>query len=180
MRYLNYNIAENKKVDVGKFAILSVAFVVVSLLFFLLAGNSLWKNRQDRQKDIQELGDIRAKLQEIQQKSQNYNEEIEAIQSQWKRQVRFANTLVDKKMFSMVERLDLLESVLPVGVSLNRLNLGNDKKSRITIAVIAQTFPKLVEAYKSFARYNLSVKNEVEAEGNYRANMTIFMKNEKN
>lgn len=179
MKNLNYNIAENKKVDMGKFAMLSGVFIVVSLLFFLLAGNTLWKNRQERRKDLQELGQIKDKLDQIQQKSQEYNRDIAEIQTQWKKQVRFANTLVEKKTFSLVERLDILENSLPAGVNLQRLTLGSGNKSHIQITVIAQTFSKLVEAYKSFARYNLNVKNEVEAEGSYRANMTIFIENEK-
>jgi hypothetical protein len=179
MKNLNYNIAENKKVDVGKFAAMCTAFIVVSLLFFLLAGNSLWKNRQDRQKDIQELGDIKTKLQDINQKSQEYNREIEEIQLQWKRQVRFANSLVERKTYSMIEKLNILEGSLPAGVNISRLNLGSETKSSVTITVMAQTFQKLVEAYKNFARYNLNVKNENMVEGIYRANMTIFIKNEK-
>ena len=179
MRNLNYNIAENKKVDVGKFSLIAAAFIVVSLLFFLLAGNSLWKNRQHRQKDIQELSQINEKLEEIQRKSQDYNREISEIQTEWKSQVRFANSLVEKKTFSFVERLNILEDSLPAGVFISRLSLGSESKSKIQITVMTQTFQKLVETYKNFAQFNLNVKNEVEAEGNYRANMTIFIKNEK-
>ncbi len=179
MKILNYNIAENKKVDTKKFIILSSVFIVVSFLFCLIAGNNIWTNRQDRKKDVQELRDIKDKFQEIQRKSQKYKQEIQEVQAQWKKQVRFANFLVEMKAFSMIERLNLLEDALPAGANLSRLSLGNEKKSKITITVMAQTFPKLVETYKNFARYNLNVKNEIEAEGMYRANMTIFINNEK-
>ena len=173
MKKLKYNIAENRKVDGLKFFIFSAAILLISLVFILTAMINLSKNQQIRQKDLKELDLLEQKLKEISEKSGEYEQKIKEVKSEWNSRVSLANSLIGRKKFSFIKHLDSLEKALPAGVFITNVSTSFDAKGRVSINIMSDSFPKLIEAYKSFSKFDLQVSNEAEVKGLYRANLTL-------
>ncbi len=180
MKKIRYNIAKNKKIDSFKFTLFSVGVVIISILFFVFGIKNLSHNTKKRQKDLTELRQFKSRLDDISNKSEEYNRKINEIRSKWNKQVVFSNLLISKKSFSFLNKLNVLEDLLPEGVSINEINISNDSKSIVQMTIVAHPFSKSIDVFKRFSMYNLNIKDEKEIDGTYRANLTLKIKDEKN
>jgi hypothetical protein len=179
MKTLKFNIAENKRVDGLKFLLFSAVVLVISLIFIFGGMQNLLGGRQTRQKDLKELDRLKGKLEEISVKSREYEQTIKEIKSEWDKRVKLANSLIARKKFSYIKILTRLEESLPAGVYITRFSCSSENKGKVSITIMSDSFPRLIEAYKSFAKFNLEVSNETEVKGLYRANMLLKMDKQK-
>ena len=90
----------------------------------------------------------------------------------------FTNRLIDSNTFSIVTKLDILEEMLPVGLSIQSLQMKNNKRSEVVLKIHAHSFPKLVDLYRQLNRFDMKIKNESEVDGAYQANLTVEIPDE--
>ena len=180
MKKIRYNIAKNKKIDSFKFSLFFTGIIIISILFFVFGIKNLSHNTKKRQKNLTELRQLKSRLDDISNKSEVYNRKIDAIKSKWNKQVAFSNLLITKKSFSFLNKLNVLENLLPEGVYINEVKISNDSKSIVQMTIVAQPFSKSIDVFKRFSMYNLNIKDEKEIDGTYRANLTIKINDEKN
>ncbi|UCH96892.1 MAG: hypothetical protein JSV88_08585 [Candidatus Aminicenantes bacterium] len=173
MMKIRYNIANNKKIKYLRFILFSGILLVLSLGFLILGVTNLSTTSKRFRDKKEELRTYEEKLKETTQKNKEYKEQISAIKRKWGKQRKFANSLIDGKLFSYLEKLDKLEELLPAGVFISRLTLNAESGDRVQFTIAAISSAKLMEAYRAFLEYNLSIQKESLVEGLYRANLQI-------
>lgn len=170
---IRYNIADSRKIDYPRFILLSCILVAISIGFLLVGAIKLSataKQFQDKKKELRACQDQKN---EKNQKNLENKKEIENIKTRWKQQRNFANGMIDRKMFPFLERLNKLEELLPAGVYISKLELDSGDKTKVQFHIAAISSAKLLEAYKTFLKYNLVISNETQSEGLYRASLQV-------
>ena len=170
---IRYNIANNKKMDFLRFILISAALAVVALGLLFVGVLNLSTNAKRFQHKKEELRIYVEKLQTMTRKNKEHKAEIENIKKKWRKERKFANGMIDNKIFPFLEQLGQLEEVLPAGVYINKLTLSATSGNRIQFTIAAISFAKLAEAYKVFLKYNMSIQKQTQAEGLYTANLLI-------
>ena len=170
---IRYNIANKKKINYLRFILISAALVVFSLGFILVGTINLSSTTKRFQDKKEELKTYEEKLQEKSKKNKEYTAELDNIKKKWRKERKFANDLIDSKIFPFLEQLGQLEEVLPAGVYISKLTLNTVSGPRVQFSIAAISSAKLAEAYKVFDKYDMSIKKESKAEGLYKANLLI-------
>lgn len=176
MRRINYNIAENKKIDNLKFAFYSGIAAVISLVFLTMGIINLWSiDQKERQRKEQAIQD-RLEIEKLTQENTRREENVAKRKIEWKAQVDFANWLINEKQFSVIEKLELLEKNLPEGAFFTQVNLDMENPSLLRIGIAADSLPRLIETCNNFAAYQPEIQNEKEDEGLLNANLVLHFK----
>jgi hypothetical protein len=166
MKKIRYNIAGEKKLHTRKIFLLSSLLFLLSLACIAAGFWRLSAGTRQQRDEVDELNILRDKSSEVRKK--------------WGKKISFANALIDQKKFSMVEKLNLLEDLIPEGVFLNNLSMANAPKAGIQIGCLSGSFKKLMVLYKNLSGYGLSIKKEsVLKDGMVRADLAVKIKNEK-
>lgn len=180
MRKIRYNIASEKKIRHRRVILISSILVILSLgcvaagIWRLSAENRL------HQDEIEELKILRGKFSDVREMIADYRSRIEQIKKKWGPKINFSNGLIDRKSFSMTEKLDLLEDLIPEGVFLNHLRLVNEPKAEIQLGCVSDSFKNLLVFYKNLSGYGMTIKREsVLKDGLYRADLMIKIADEK-
>ncbi len=117
--------------------------------------------------------------------------EISRLQTQERRQkiaawkkalsgeLAFANSLIRRKSFSFVARLDFLEKVMGPGMRVRSLSIDNDAKFRVALTVSALAQNQLMALYKKLLPYELAIGHENQSRESYTANLSFRMEDEK-
>jgi hypothetical protein len=174
---ISYNIAENKKIDVLKFSLVSLILIMISVIL-IVTGVVSWSTTALRFKT--DKAQLRAYEVEIEQKKTegiNFDKNIKNIKARWNKKIAFSNTLVKGKLFPYLDQLGKLELLLPGGAYITRISLSPQKGSKIVFTMAAISQQKLMEAYSKFLRnYNLKINSEAPKDGVYYANCEIELK----
>ncbi len=165
MLNIKYNIATNKKVDYKKLAISSSAILVVSLIFVYFSIGKLWSSDSKVQEKERRLRESESRIVALNQELREYRKGIKIIKSKWQRKVNFANSLIKGKKIALVNRLDILEKLLPEGVFILYVKLDVKSKAMVQIKIAANSLPRLMDAYDNFSAYQPIIKEETEGEG---------------
>lgn len=176
MRKIRYNIAENKKIDAGKFAFYSGIVLLISILFVMWGIGNLWSLDKREQEQIEKQKEDRLRVERLEEKTTQYEEQIRTAQSRWKKEVAFSNILINGKQFSVIQRLNILEKHLPEGVMITYVGVDYRKPATLHLQVAATSLEKLVESYKSFSGFSAQVKDEKEDQGMFTAAVVLTMK----
>jgi hypothetical protein len=170
---IRYNIAKNKKINYLRFFLLTGILLVISIGFIVVGVNALatsaqqFRNKKNELRICQEAKQAKSKTNKAQQK------EIEKIKKKWRGKRQFANQMVNNKTFPFLEKLDKIEELLPGGVFIKDITLSTKSGANITFNMAAISSTKLLEAYKVFSDYNLTISKEDLRDGLYNATMKI-------
>lgn len=176
MRRINYNIAENKKIDNLKLTFYSGIVAVISLVFLTLGIINLWSiDQKERLRKEQAIQD-RLELEKLTQENTRREENVAKRKIEWKAQVDFANWLINEKQFSLIEKLELLEKNLPEGAFFTQVNLDMENPSLLRISIAADSLPRLIETCNNFSAYQPEIQDEKEDEGLLNANLVLHLK----
>jgi hypothetical protein len=175
---IRYNIADNRKIDYGKFILISIALLALSFLFVILGTNQLSSTAQEFQAEKEELQAFKDKIDDLNKKEVEQKQEITRIQKKWGKKQQFINTLIDDKLFPYIDKLDQLEKLLPAGVFIINVSLSTKEKNNVALHIRAISSQKLLQAYKVFLKYGLVINRETEKKGMYDASIRIQLKNE--
>lgn len=165
MNKIKYNISKDKRINYNQFALYCLVLVVVSALFLIIGINNLSVKDKKLQEEKEQQEMYRTKMDEMKEKTGNYNREIKILSRKWRGQVRFSNSLIANKTVNIIGKLDLIEELLPVGVYINSVLLRADAGSRIIVTVVADSFNNLFEVYKNFSKYDPIIEKETVDEG---------------
>ncbi|NIM13555.1 MAG: hypothetical protein GTO45_15690 [Candidatus Aminicenantes bacterium] len=177
---IRYNIADNRKVDYLKFSLTALIILMISalLIFVGVVNLSTTGMRFKNEKALLRASKARSDQKEKQKK--NYENNIKQIKRQWNKRIKFANTLIDRKLFPFLERLDQLEELLPGGAFITKINLGVEAGSTVKVNIAAVSANKLTEAYKAFLdNDDITIQKEEEKEGLHRASLVIKLQKKK-
>jgi hypothetical protein len=175
---LKYNVAPEQQIDAGKLARRIAPLVILAVIFVGAGWNILAHKSDEKQDKLNELSQVRQRLEVMERDDAETSRLITGLKKKWKREVAFANRLIDSKVFSIVSKLDILETIMPAGLSIQSLKIKNSGRSELGLKIQARSFPKLVELYRHLQQYNLNIKNESEAAGLYQANLTVEIPDE--
>ena len=170
---IRYNIARNKKVNYLRFFLLTGILLVISIGFLLVGMKTLATSAKQFRNKKNELRICQEAKEEKTKKNKAQKTEIEDIQNKWRNKRQFANELVSNKTFPYLEKLDKLEGLLPAGVFMKDVTLSTANGTIVQFNLAAISSDKLLEAYKVFSDYSLSITNEVLRDGLYNATMKI-------
>jgi hypothetical protein len=179
MRRIRYNLARTPKIDRRAFALAVAVLVLAALL--LNAVTFLNFSRQQRLGRLEKMasGPAAIGVEGLRQKALRQQAEIAAWKKTWGRQVAFANSLIARKSFSFVARLDFLERVCGPGLRVRQLSLLNEPAGRVQLTVSALAQNELLRFYKKLLPYELVIANENQMAENYQANLSFRMQDEK-
>ncbi len=173
---IKYNLSKNKKLAYGKSSLSSSVLVIASLLFLGMGINNLLVKDKQLQKDKEKLNFYNSKLNEMSEKSYNYGKEIKKIGSKWRIKVKFSNSLISRKAFSLIERLNVIEDLLPFGVYIKDISMKVEPRGNVQLTIVANSYASLFQVYKRFSKFDPAIRNEIESEGIYQARISLNLK----
>jgi hypothetical protein len=170
---INYNIADNKKVDYLKFFLVALIAVMISALLIAVGVVNMSTTEMSFKNEKALLRDSKARIEQKEKQRKKYENNIRQIRSQWNNRINFANNLIDRKSFPFLEKLGKLEELLPAGVFITRISLSTETGTLIKLNITALSPTRLTEAYKTFWDYNLSIQRETKKGGLNQAYLEI-------
>ena len=102
MKNIKYNIADNKKIDPIKFALISILIIVVAAFLFFYGIYNIKSVNQSKQDKLEEMNGFKVRLSDVVQKTEEYNQKIKKIKKVWQKKVNLSNNLINKKSFSFM------------------------------------------------------------------------------
>ena len=175
---LKYNVAPAREIDLGKLVKRCASILILALVFLFFGLSILAQKNDEKREKLAELARVQQQLNRVEQNSAEYSRLIARLKKEWGKQVAFTNRIIDSDTFSIVAKLDILEDMLPVGLSIQSLQIKNNKRSEVVLKIHSHSFPKLVKLYEQLARFDLKIKNESEVDGTYQANLTVEIPDE--
>jgi len=174
MRSLRYNIAPEHRLNHWRFWCVTGVFIAVSGLLVWSGIQTLRGKPALSRMELDAMKMERLPEGEYALKMEALKREIDLSKKRWNGRVRFANALIERKTYSFVEGMSLLEETLPSPVFLNSLRLNQDRKKRLYMEIFAARFSDLIDCYKQLARFHLEVNSETrDPNGNYRVSLTL-------
>lgn len=173
MMTIKYNIANGKKILYNRFILITAILLILSLGFAAVGVMSLSATSKRFRDKKEELRSYEDKVQEKIQKNKENNAQIAQIKKQWKKEIKFANDLIEDKTFPFLEKLGKLEELLPAGVYISKIALETDAGSNLRFSITALSSARLTETYNIFWPYEAKVKKENNAGGLYKADLQI-------
>jgi hypothetical protein len=146
---------------------------VFSLLFLALGVNNLSIKDKQLREEKKKQDFYRSQLDDMREKTREYNQSIQIAGRKWRSQVNFCNALINSKTFNVIGKLNVLEEMLPGGVYLKNIILRADAAAKFDVTVVADSYPNLFEVYKNFSKYDPVILNEKEEDGIFEARMNL-------
>lgn len=179
MRKIAYNLAAARRIDGGSFAFRAAFLVLSTLLFIALAIFNLVRQHENDRAENNAGGLIGRQISERQRLSLQQTKEIAAWKKNWSKDLAAANSLIARKSFSFVARLDFLEKISSPGIRIRHLVLANESAGRISMTIAARSLKELFALYKKLAPYELVIANETQNQDAYQVNLNFRISNEK-
>ena len=177
---IRYNIASHKKVDSPRLFFLASFLFFLSLIFISLGIWKLSSESKQERFEVEELNILKEKLADVSDMSEEYKKKINEIKKKWSKKIHFSNSLINWKSFSLIEKLNILENLIPAGVFVNNLGAVNGPESVLQVGFISSSFKNLMILYKQFSKYNIVIKKEtVLPSGMYSADLMMKIADEK-
>ncbi len=178
MNPLAYNLARSPQVDRLRFALRAALLLLLALLLGVLAVTNLAGRSGRDRREVEEAGVSRRRLQALADESGRLRREIAAWKKSRGGQLAQANSLIERKSFSFVSRLDFLEKASSPGIRVRSLTLENKSGARIRMAITARTLPELFALYKKLASYELAIASETQTQDEYLVSLSFRMPDE--
>jgi len=175
---INYNLATNKKVDIKKSGLYWSGLLILSLVFLVFGINTLSIRDKQMRSDKSKLNFYNKRLSDMAQKTTLYERDVKKIGFAWRDKVKFANTLISRKVFDLQGKLNVLEEILPLGVYIKDLFIKVQPGSSVQVTVVADSYESLFETYKRFSPFDPAIKSENESEGIFHARISLNMKSD--
>lgn len=179
MRKLPYNLARGRQVSRRAFALRAALLALLALLFAALAATNLAARRSQARLDRAGAGPGQRQLAEMDREAPRLRQEIAARKKSLGPELAAANTLIVRKSFSFVARLDFLEAVSNPGIRVRQLSLANLPGGRVVMSIGAGTLKELFALYKKLAPYELAIVRETQTQGQYLVDLSFKIPNEK-
>lgn len=174
---VSYNISNRKKIDIFTTLRYALVLLLLAALFAYLGFRTISVKDQKLRTDIEKLSYYNNQLEEMNEKTHQYRDEIRVIQKKWRNKVRYSNLLIAGKRFNIIRKLDMVEKILPVGVYVKEITMKIGSGSKVLLTVVANSYANLFQVYKKFSPYDPSIASETEIDGIHQARISIILKN---
>ena len=171
MRKLDYNLARSPRLDGRAFALRAALLLLLALLLAGLTG-ALWSSRRARARQ-EAAAPVAGRLRDLAGENRRLRAEIESWRRTLGNRLAAANSLIERKSFSFVARLDFLERAAGPGIRLRRLSLSNQRGGRVSLALSARSLPELFAFYKQLSAYGLAIASETQTQEEYLVNLSF-------
>lgn len=171
MRKLDYNLARSPRLDGRAFALRAALLLLLALLLAGLAGAN-WSGRRARARR-EAAAPVAGRLHDLAGESRRLRAETESWRRTLGGRLAAANSLIERKCFSFVARLDFLERAAGPGIRLRRLSLANERGDRVSLALSARSLPELFAFYKKLSAYGLAIASETQTQEEYLVNLSF-------
>jgi hypothetical protein len=178
MKKLPYNLARARQVDGRAFALRAGPLALLALLLGALAVANLAARRDQARLDREVAGPGRQKLAAMDQSASRLRREISAWKKTLGPELAVANSLITRKSFSFVARLDFLEKASNPGIRVRHIDLANDQADRISMSIAARSLKDLFALYKQLAPHELVITRETQSQDEYLVNLSFKVLNE--
>jgi len=175
---INYNLARDKRVNIARSGLCCMFLLLLSLVFLVFGINTLSLRDKQVRTDKSKLNFYNQRLSEMAQKTAVYERDVKKIGFAWREKVRFANSLISRKVFAVQDKLNTLEELLPLGVYIKDLFIKTQPGSALQITLVADSYESLFEAYKRFSPFDPAIKSENQVEGIYHARISLNIKSD--
>lgn len=179
MRKINYNLAGTRKIDGRAFALTLGVLLLVLVMLNAVTIFNLARLKNQGRAEKNEIGSLAQKSAVMKQRMLEQQNKIAIWQKTWSRPLAFANSLIARKCFSFIARLNFLERVCGAGIRVRQLGIVNEPAGRITMAVSALAQNELMALYKKMLPYKLVIARENQSAENYQASLSLRMEDEK-
>lgn len=175
---IRYNIASSRKIDYSRFIIVVAVLAVLSVALIIGGAMQLAASSKEFRDEKEKLRSYKEKIEDINERETLQEAEIKKIKRKWRKKRSLINGIIEDKTFPYMDKLAQLEKILPAGVFISQFAIGTKNTTKVQLLISAISSQKLLEAYKVFQKNNLVVNNETEADGLFRATVTIVLRNE--
>lgn len=179
MKRIAYNLARDRRIAPGGFALRAGLLLLAALL---LGGLTVANVRRLRQQDLADQsasGRMASRLAEINRLGEQRRQEIAAWKGQWQAELAAANRLIERKSFSFIRRLDFLERNFSPGIRVRQLSLVNEPGGQVGLSISAQSLKELFALYKRLAPYGLAISSETQTLDELQVNLLFKISDEK-
>ncbi len=176
MRKIEYNISSGKSIDLKHFLITISMTFLISFFFLYIGIDNIIDTNLNLEEKVDQKKYYDTEHRKITENEKLFEERIEKIKITWNRQVTFANSVIDAKVFPFIKRLEYFEEILPDMVQLNEILIDSSKKGEIVVSVSSYSIEKLYELYRMLIRNNLVIASESENGGVYRSKLRVTLK----
>jgi hypothetical protein len=179
MRKRPYNLARVRPVNGRAFALRAALLALLALLLAALAATNLAARRSQDRLDRAAAGPGERQRAEMDIETPRLRQEIAARKKSLGPELAAANSLITRKSFSFVARLDFLEAVSNPGVHVRQLSLANQAGGRVVMSIDTSTLKEMFALYKKLAPYELVISREIQTQGQYLVDLSFKAPNEK-
>jgi hypothetical protein len=179
MKRIHYNLAAAPRVNGRAFAAVVAALLLVLAALNAASAVSLSRLQRQRQLEKTEIRPVLRKMEAGRQRMQEQKRKIAAWKKARASELAFVNTLIRRKSFSFIARLDFLEKVMGPGLRLRSLHIDNDGKFRVSLTVSALAQNQLLSLYKKLLPFELAIGHENQSREGHSANLSFRMEDEK-
>lgn len=178
MKYIEYNISSNKKLNYFRVILFSlIVFTFSTILINIGIKNISFLNSKTTEKQIL-IDKLRKYIDDFSDKETGIRETIRKNKVKWKPRIKFVNSLISRKTFSFIKRLNLIEKILPNEAYLKSLYIKYGSKNRIIVKVDTNSFNELLSVYKKFSKLELNYGKETIKNGKFSSIMSIIIRDE--
>lgn len=179
MRKISYNLAGTRKIEPRAFALAMAVILLAAVMFNAVTVFNLQSQQRQNRAEKKEIRFVAQKLDELLQKTLQQQKEINVWKKAFAQKLAFANSLIERKSFSFIFRLNFLEKVCSAGMRIHQLNLVNSPDGRLKMTVNALAQNELLRLYKKLLPYELTIGKENQTAENYQANLNFRISDEK-
>jgi len=178
MRHIYFNLGANKQLNYIRMLIIGVLTALICT-FFIKAGinNIVFLNSKTTEKQSK-IDKLTSYIDKVSKNENDIKNEISKNKTKWEPRIKFINSLIHKKTFSFLHRLNKLEKLMPDRAYLKSISVKYGSKNRIIIQVESNSYETLLEVYKVFGKLNLKFGKETTKDNKYISTMSLVIKDE--
>ncbi|HSQ35959.1 MAG TPA: hypothetical protein VLQ89_08210 [Candidatus Binatia bacterium] len=178
MKRIDYNLARQPKIDGRRFAVsLGVLLLALVVLNAVTVLNLTRLQRQARLEN-RDHRSIWRKMTDLDAQTRARQEQIAAWKKTRERSLAFANSLIARKSFSFIARLDFLEKACGAGTLVRQLAIVTEPAGRVQMTVSALAQPPLLRLYKRLLPYQLAIASENQTAESTQARLSFRISDE--
>ncbi len=181
MKRINYNISEQKKIDISKTVIPMISMTIISILLLIFGIENINSTNNRLSDKIAKRNFYRNESQKIKKRMREIDEKIKQIRSKWDPKVKFVNASIKiRSRSNPIKILNFIEEILPKSVYISEISITDSASGYINMSVISGSTGQLYGFYRDLVSYDLIILNENESDNLYKARLRIKYKNEQN
>lgn len=178
MRKIQLNMASRPRFRPFRMIVASLLVVILSVLLVLASARRLHNDWQQYRQACKLEKQSRERVQLLEEQVAPLRQDLAAERRKWQKTVQTANSLLRRKAFSFIGKLDFIETLMIDETWIQRLTINNESKGRLDLQVMSNSFEALMRQYEKFTPHSLVIRNESERSGLLQADLQLSPEND--